>query len=530
MEARVRTGSFLSLLAWVAFSASTAFASPAVQQGEEIIVRSRTAAMHATTLNSGSLSTVREFGRMATMHIEETRSDAADRFAAATAACSALIAQRPELECEPNVIFHATTEPNDGYWNYNWNLKRIGMPAAWDVTTGSKKVIVAVVDTGIDYTHPDLEPAIAVNSGEIPGNGFDDDGDGYVDDYLGYDFAGKSSDPFDMNGHGTHVAGVIGAQLNDSYGVPGIAPATALLPVRVLDENGEGTLANVIAGINYAVSRHASIINLSLGAPYGSKMFLAALQHAQEAGVLIVVAAGNERTDNDVTPSYPANYSLSGLVSVAATTEDDRLADFSNYGATTVHLAAPGDSVLSTYPGMQYAFMSGTSMASPHVAGVAALVRALRPELTPAQVRSLLLASVDVSPELNGKVLSGGRLNAAAAVTAAVTGVTPDAGDSDATQIAIDLRSHATRKAGQIVFIAQVYEVSTRAGISQKRVALQCGPAVVAHAITNSSGVATFKKIMKPRKATRCVAIVEGNAATESNTVRLKPGSREARH
>jgi subtilisin family serine protease len=192
-------------------------------------------------------------------------------------------------------------------------------PNAWEVTTGSSDVIVAVVDTGVYYNHSDLTGNIALNNGEVPHNGIDDDGNGYIDDYFGYDFYSLDGDPVDENGHGTHCAGIIGARGENGTGVVGINWTVGILPVRALGPRGGGSDADVAAGIQYAVDRGASIISLSLGGPSSSTVLDNSIQYARDAGVLVVAAAGNDSDDTDIYPTYPANTPLENIVAVAAT-------------------------------------------------------------------------------------------------------------------------------------------------------------------------------------------------------------------
>ena len=339
------------------------------------------------------------------------------------AACDRI--KNSQVGCEINHLVKSFKTSNDNYYSALAGLTKISAPAAWDITTGSKSVKVAVVDTGVDYNHPDLAANISVNSSEIPGNNIDDDGNGKIDDYYGYDFANSDADPMDDNNHGTHVSGTIGAVGDNVTGVVGVNWSVGIVPVKVLSGSGSGSTAGVIAGIDYAIARGVQVINMSLGGAGYSQAFFDSIQRANAAGVLVVAAAGNENNNNDgAAPSYPASFNLPNIVSVAATTSADTRASFSNYGATSVDLAAPGVSILSTLPGSLYGSFSGTSMACPHVAGAAALVKAANPALSMLQVKDALLNNVDIVSSLNGLVATGGRLNVARAVQA-VSGITP---------------------------------------------------------------------------------------------------------
>ncbi|MCC7272314.1 MAG: S8 family serine peptidase [Alphaproteobacteria bacterium] len=351
----------------------------------------------------------------------------------------ASLSQDPDIAfAGPNYVIQATVTPNDPYFVNQWSLNNTGQvygytannqpvsgkadadidaAEAWGVQQ-TAPIVVAVIDTGIDYTHPDLDGNIWRNADEIAGNGIDDDRNGYVDDYYGYDFVNRDGNPIDDNGHGTHVAGTIGAEGGNGIGVAGIAWSVQLMALKFLNAQGSGSTAGAIEALNYAVANGAQISNNSWGGGSFNQGLLDAIGAAGNAGHLFVTAAGNDSRDIDVTPSYPASYAPANLISVASTDAFDALSSFSNYGDVTVDLAAPGSSILSTYKG-GYAFLSGTSMATPHVTGAAALVWAENPSLTALEVKQILLDTVDVLPSLAGKVASGGRLNVAAALEAA---------------------------------------------------------------------------------------------------------------
>lgn len=343
------------------------------------------------------------------------------------AMCSSIRAANPgvDITCEANSIIEANVTPNDTQFSALYGMTKISAPSAWDITTGSTSVVVAVIDTGIDYTHPDLVDNIATNSRETPNNGVDDDGNGYVDDYYGYDFANNDANPLDDHFHGTHCAGTIGAKGNNGKGVAGVNWTVKLMPVKVLDSYGSGTLAAVAAGMNYAVKRGVKIMSMSLGTTSYSSTLENAVINARNSGVLVIAAAGNSALDTDVYPHYPSSLPQDNVISVAASTSSDSFAYFSNYGATSVDLAAPGDSILSTYLGGQYAYASGTSMATPHVAGMAALLLAVNPSLSYTSIKSILLKTVDPISSMSGKLVSGGRGNIYKAVLQASTGQTP---------------------------------------------------------------------------------------------------------
>ena len=322
------------------------------------------------------------------------------------------------LYAEPDRVLHQTTTPDDPLFSSEWGLAAIRAPEAWDVTTGSPQVTVAVVDTGIDASHPDLRPNLWTNPGESGAgrdtNGLDDDGDGLIDDVHGWDFVDGDAQPDDGNGHGTHVSGTIAARGDDGVGVAGVTWSTAIMPLRVLGDDGSGYVSDVVTAYAYAASSGARVVNASLGGGSYSRAEHDAI--AAAPNTLFVVAAGNDGADDDVTPEYPCDYDLANVVCVAASGRDDTLASFSNYGTTNVDLAAPGVDVVSTWPGGRYVLLDGTSMATPHVTGAAALLLAHDGALTVAGLRAALLSSAHPVPALAGRVATGGRLDAAAAL------------------------------------------------------------------------------------------------------------------
>lgn len=301
-----------------------------------------------------------------------------------------------------------------------WNLNAIAAPEAWAAGFTGQGVTIAVVDTGVDLDHPDLVSNLFVNPGEIAGDGIDNDGNGFVDDIHGYDFAGRDANPDDVGGHGTHVAGTIAAG-NNGFGATGVAPDATILPVRVLGNNGSGSTNAVAAGIRYAADLGADIINLSLGGGY-SRAIDAAIEYARGVGSFIVAAAGNESSS---VPGFPARFSAtdSNVISVGAHNSANQLAGFSNDVGRSgaVQIDAPGVGVFSTHVGGRYRSLSGTSMAAPHVAGVAALALSANPDLTPEQLRSLLVGGA--ADEVVGSDALG-RLNAATTVAYASRGLT----------------------------------------------------------------------------------------------------------
>ncbi len=325
---------------------------------------------------------------------------------------------------EPDYALRAEQLPNDPRFGSLWGLHNLGQtggtadadidaPEAWGTTTGSADVVVAVIDTGVDYEHPDLRDNILRDaSGRV----------------VGYDFANGDDDPMDDNGHGTHCAGTIGARGDNGVGVVGVSPNVKLMPLKFLGADGGGWTSDAIGCVDFARQNGARIMSNSWGGGGYSRLLLEAIQRANSAGILFAAAAGNEEEDNDQVPHYPSSYQVPNVVSVAATDDRDRLASFSNYGSRNVHLAAPGVDILSTLPGGAYGSYSGTSMATPHVSGAAALVLAANPALGVTGLKARLLDGVDRVPSLQGKVLTG-RLNAAAAVEGGTAPPPPAEGD-----------------------------------------------------------------------------------------------------
>jgi len=309
---------------------------------------------------------------------------------------------------------------NDPNISKLWGMKSyegfdIDAPEAWKIWTGEvgDGITVAVLDTGIDYTHPDLSEQMWVNPLEIPDNGVDDDENGYIDDVHGADFVNDDGDPMDDQMHGTHCAGTIAGVGNNGVGVAGVAwRGVRLMALKFLDSSGAGRTSDAIRAIDYAVAQGAKIASNSWGGGGSNPALQTAIEYAEAAGMLFTAAAGNGGADNDLRPNFPANYNMDNVISVAATTRKGELAHFSCFGSTSVDLAAPGDEILSTIPGGGYGLLSGTSMATPHVSGLAALVWMYRPGLSMRQVRDVLLGSVRRLPALEGKTVTGGLINA----------------------------------------------------------------------------------------------------------------------
>ena len=332
---------------------------------------------------------------------------------------------------EFNHLRYIDAVPNDPQAPSMWGLNNVGQtggtvdadidaPEAWDITTGDSSLVIAVIDSGTDLTHEDLSPNLWTNPGEIPGNGIDDDGNGYVDDVFGWDFSRNDNDPSDdeaaCGGHGSHTAGTIGAAGNNGIGITGINWNIKIMSLKA----ARGQLgifcsladANILQAIEYAADNGAMLSNNSYGGSARNQAIEDAIRASRR---LFVAAAGNESNNNDNNPSYPASYQLDNIISVAATDHNDNMAGFSNFGVTSVDLGAPGVNILSTVPGNNYnGSFSGTSMASPHVAGVAGLLLANDPTLTPNELKWRLLQSTD---DIGIPTVTAGRLNAHAALS-----------------------------------------------------------------------------------------------------------------
>lgn len=335
---------------------------------------------------------------------------------------------QPEvLAVEPNHRYRAHRVPDDPEFARLYGLERIGAPAAWDQARGDSSVVVAVFDTGMDLTHPDLIPNLWANPGEVAGNGIDDDANGWVDDVHGVDVVDGDGDPADDAGHGTHVAGTIGAAGHNGRGVVGVAWQVRLMPVRVLSVDGSATTAEFVSAFDYAVRLrrrgvNLRVINCSWGGGFPSLALKEAMEAAAAEGILLVCSAGNDQANTDALPTFPAAYDIPEILAVGASTVCDEPSSFSNYGRRTVDLAAPGSGILSTFRGGErYAEMSGTSMAAPHVSGALAVLAGMRPNAKPSELRALILGTVDPVPAWDGKSLTGGRLNLAQAVERART-------------------------------------------------------------------------------------------------------------
>ncbi len=339
------------------------------------------------------------------------------------------------LTARPDATIKAAEPPNDGYFGKLWGLHNkgqaggvkgtdINMLKAWGAYKPKRSIVVAVIDSGVDYTHTDLVHQMWINRGEDRDhdnqvtrrdfNGIDDDNNGYVDDIRGWDFANNDKDPMDDNDHGTHVAGVIAARSNNGYGVSGIVGngRVKIMPLKFLDKDGNGYTTDAIKALEYATRKGAIISNNSWGGgPYNTALY-EAINNYRARGGLFVAAAGNDGWNNDMLPSYPASYKANNVIAVAALGPDNLVDYYSNYGRNSVHIAAPGSNILSTIPKNRFSAMWGTSMAAPHVAGVAAMVWTQYPHLKVHELRALIINSARRSKTHRPYTASSGVLDA----------------------------------------------------------------------------------------------------------------------
>jgi len=343
----------------------------------------------------------------------------------------------PEVEyAEPNYEISIDdfesnpVTPSDPRFSDQWALANDGQrggtrgadisaTTAWSVTTGDDDVVIAVLDSGVDYTHSDLEHNIWQRPDNVPE--YVDDSTGPIQDLQGYNAIMNNADPMDENGHGTHCAGIIGAEGGNDIGITGVNWKVRIMPLKFMNRGGFGTTKDAIEAINYVIDRknngvNVRVISASWGSTNRSQALGDVIKKAGEAGILFVAAAGNASTDNDRHPHYPSSYDLPNVISVAALDRNDQLASFSNWGAKHVAIAAPGVEILSTWLGDEYKESSGTSMATPVVAGVAALIVAKEPRISVEELRKRIVTSVDKLDSLKSKVTSGGRINAAKAL------------------------------------------------------------------------------------------------------------------
>lgn len=348
------------------------------------------------------------------------------------------LSQNPYVELvEPNFIYRLERTPNDPMLGNLWGMKNSGQAdssnstgvagvdidaeKAWDIETGSDNVVVAVIDTGVDWNHPDLAANSWINTAEANGTaGVDDDGNGYIDDIHGVNFVqanAPTGNPLDDHGHGSHCSGTIGARGDDGKGIVGVAWNTKIMALKFLGADGSGSLEGAIKAIDYATKMGANIMSNSWGGGGMSQLMKEAIERANAKGILFVAAAGNDGANNDTSPHYPSNYEVPNVLSVAAIDNKGNLASFSNYGRSTVHVGAPGVNIYSSINGGRYDSWSGTSMATPHVSGAAALLLSHEPNLNAVGIKQRLMATVKPLRGLKNKVASNGLTNVYNALT-----------------------------------------------------------------------------------------------------------------
>ncbi len=405
--------------------------SPGSYVGGEVLVRFRpgVTAAEASRIQRGlGASAVKRFDVVPGLRLLRLPPDLGVRAAAA-----ALVRIPQVLYAQPNWMSHIDADPaktpDDPKYPKQWDWPKIDAPKAWGLTTGSRHVVVGDIDTGMDYKHQDLAANAWSNTKECNGTpGVDDDHNGYVDDCHGIDTIDGDSNPMDDNGHGSHTAGTIGAVGDNGIGVTGLNWRIQVLPCKSHDRAGNGTSASIIECYQYMITEKAAGYDIvSTNNSYGGcpeacdfdRATLDGIKALDRAGILFAVSAGNDSQDNDSFAKYPANYFVPNVIAVAATNRKDGLAYFSNVGDRTVMVGAPGTGILSTVRNDRYASFSGTSMAAPHVAGLAALLHADNPSWTPYQIRNLILSGGDSVASLAGKTVTGDRLDAYGSMTCA---------------------------------------------------------------------------------------------------------------
>jgi hypothetical protein len=456
-----------------------------------------------------------------------------ERFRKSRSSCNSLVIKRllrvaKRLSCEPNWEARISLIPNDQYYSSLYSVNQLHLTEAWDKSTGSDSIVVGVIDTGIDYNHPDLAANMWINPGEIADNSIDDDSNGYVDDIHGVDRINIDSDPIDDQSHGTHVAGTIGAIGNNSIGIAGIAWNVKQIGCKAFNAAGMGSIATVISCINYLVNlkkNHGINIvatnNSYGGFPYSVGMFNA-IAASRDANMVFVAGAGNNGTNNDSAPFYPASYQISNVISVAANDSSKNKANFSNFGVTSVDISAPGVSVLSTIPGSnQYAWFNGTSMATPHVTGAVALLMAYCETCNYSQAIDSIINSGTEVAGLAGTSVSGAILNVDAALdyAAALTPPTstptpdpndsPDSGELDLSSARLTISALKSKMKSKLSCALSAMRNEIYEGLEGRLVKLSIkGVKKQRKAITNEAGEVSFT--IRPPKgvswSVRCIA------------------------
>lgn len=381
---------------------------------DRIIIALKPNILHGLDLKSNGLSLIKSL--MPSNSVLSNNTNIVGVYSVSTNTKEEIIDTINKLKKDPAVAYAEPdytitvedTKTNDPDFSKLYGISKINAPKTWDYHKGSNNIVVGIIDSGIDYNHEDLKDNMWVNPGEIANNNIDDDNNGYVDDIHGWNFNNNTNNPIDEVGHGTHCAGTIGAVGNNGIGVVGVNWKVKMAALKFLDSQGKGNTSDAISAINYAAQMKFPITNNSWGGGAYSQALRDAINSYKG---LFVVAAGNETNNNDKTPSYPASYDCNNILAVAATDSNDKLASFSNYGATSVDVAAPGANIFSTLPNNTYGNLSGTSMATPHVAGVAAFLKSYKENLSTEEIKKIITTNVDKVSYLDGKVLTGGRIN-----------------------------------------------------------------------------------------------------------------------
>jgi thermitase len=406
---KTRTGLLASTISVVALLA----AQPVLAAGYIVKFKEGTAgfnqAQFAKSLNGTNVVDSHDSGNLVLVEFgKSTKKETARKLAE--------LLKNPDVQyVVENKKVHALNMPNDPDASKQWSIAKVRAAEAWDLGVGSREVVVAVTDTGVDYTHPDIKDNMWVNKKETPGNGIDDDNNGLVDDVYGYDFNGNDGDPKDETGsqnpgHGTHCAGILGAVGDNSRGISGMSQKVSIMASRFLGADGSGDLMGAVKSIDYATANGAHIISASWGAGVSAndaQPITEAISRANDKGVIFVAAASNDGKNNDGYEVYPANTPLPNVITVAASGNGDTKPSWSNYGQAKVTLSAPGENIFSTLPADKYGNLSGTSMATPLVSGLVALMLSHNPNLKPTEVKALLQASgtkVDIETACNCRV------------------------------------------------------------------------------------------------------------------------------
>jgi subtilisin family serine protease len=516
-----------------------------VVPGEYLVkFKAGTSRDHITrTLAKVAPSTVRGFKSLPGLRRVKLSSDVGpDTF-------TAMLAQSGQIEyIEPNFIVRVSALPNDPEFARQWNLHHIydfgtpdsdiDAPEAWDTTTGSNAVVVGVIDSGVDYTHVDLAANIFSNSAECTANGLDDDGNGYVDDCHGINAITGASDPMDDAGHGTHVAGIIGAAGNNGIGIAGVAWNVRILPCKFIGTDGSGSTADAITCLDYMADlkdRGANIVatNNSWSGLEESRALRDAIATHRQRGMLFVAAAGNSSEDNDLLPEFPCSYFAANILCVGATDAGDFPPRFSNFGRSTVHLSAPGDGIVSTVPGNGYDHKDGTSMAAPHVAGAIALLASQGPTRDWRAIKNLLLASGDLLPlEFPTRTQSGRRLNVARALSCTDSVIFNKLQPLTPIEIRTGGRLSTFRRAIGTPIVLSALHINCAAGNGSVNVSVApSGDLITLHddgvGSDEAAGDGIYSAMWTPQSAGTFVLSFDGSDATPVTIAvdaRLKPG------